>query len=408
MAKQIKRKKKSRLAAEIRELLKETDPEALLKELTATVVNEALQAELTEHLDYENGEEPPEGQSNRRNGVRKKRVRTQRGEVEIAVPRDREGTFEPQLIERYQRAIPGFDDKLLALYARGMSTRDIRAFFEEEYGVHVSPSLISRVTDAVSSEVEEWRNRPLQSRYAFVYVDALVVKVRDDGVVKKSLYMAIGVDADGQRDVLGLWLQPTEGASTWLAILEELKHRGVEDILILCADGLTGLCEAVEAVFPKVVFQTCIVHLIRNTTRVVAWRDRKELCKDLRPIYTAPSLRAAKAKLKDFEAKWGESYPMIGEAWRRRMDEWSPFLDYPAEVRRAIYTTNIIEATNRQVRKVLKTKGALPHDDAVYKLVFLVLRSQAKKWHENRRQQNWAKVRVQLNILFKDRFPLEL
>ncbi len=390
-------------------LLKDQDPMELLNSLTAKVMNRALDAELTEHLDYEPGAEPPDGQSNRRNGHRTKKVRTSRGEVPVKVPRDRDGSFEPKLLRKYQRAIPGFDEKLLGLYARGMSTRDIHAFFQEEYGVSVSADLVSRVTDSVVDELKAWQQRPLQSLYAIIYIDALVVKVRDEGTVtNKSLYMAIGVDQDGEREVLGLWLQRTEGAKFWLSVLTELKHRGVEDVLFLCADGLTGLPDAVEAAFPMATFQTCVVHLIRASTRLVAWRDKKAVCRDLKRIYTAANDQAATTALEAFEEAWGASYPMVGEAWRRRFDEWSPFLAFSPSIRRAIYTTNLIEATNRQVRKVLKTKGALPSDDAVLKLVYLVLRSQADKWDKQRRTYDWTRIRVELNIHFNDRFPIDL
>lgn len=390
-------------------LLKDQDPMELLNSLTAKVMNRALDAELTEHLDYESGAAPPDGQSNRRNGHRTKKVRTSRGEVPVKVPRDRDGSYEPKLLRKYQRAIPGFDEKLLGLYARGMSTRDIHAFFQEEYGVSVSADLVSRVTDSVVDELKAWQQRPLQSLYAIIYIDALVVKVRDEGTVtNKSLYIAIGVDQDGEREVLGLWLQRTEGAKFWLSVLTELKHRGVDDVLFLCADGLTGLPDAVEAAFPKATFQTCVVHLIRASTRLVAWRDKKAVCRDLRRIYTAANDQAAMSALDAFEEAWGTSYPMVGEAWRRRFDEWSPFLAFSPSIRRAIYTTNLIEATNRQVRKVLKTKGALPSDDAVFKLVYLVLRSQADKWDKQRRTYDWTRIRVELNIHFNDRFPIDL
>jgi len=390
-------------------LLKDQEPMELLNSLTAKVMNRALDAELTEHLDYEPGAEPPDGQSNRRNGHRTKRVRTSRGEVPVKVPRDRDGSYEPKLLRKYQRAIPGFDEKLLGLYARGMSTRDIHAFFQEEYGVSVSADLVSRVTDSVVDELKAWQQRPLQSLYAIIYIDALVVKVRDEGTVtNKSLYMAIGVDQDGEREVLGLWLQRTEGAKFWLTVLTELKHRGVEDVLFLCADGLTGLPDAVEAAFPMATFQTCVVHLIRASTRLVAWRDKKAVCRDLKAIYTAATDKAAMCALDAFEEAWGASYPMVGEAWRRRFDEWSPFLAFSPSIRRALYTTNLIEATNRQVRKVLKTKGALPSDDAVLKLVYLVLRSQAGKWDKQRRTYDWTRIRVELNIHFNDRFPIDL
>lgn len=382
---------------------------AILRELTAAVVNRALDAELTEHLDYEAGEEPAETQTNRRNGRRKKKLRTDFGEVEVEVPRDRDGTFEPQLVKRYQRAIPGFDEKIISMYARGMSAREIRGHLDELYGIEVSPDLISRVTDAVVDEMKSWQSRPLQTVYPIVYLDALVVKVRDEGVVdKKSLYMVIGVDDEGRREVLGLWLQKTEGARFWLSILNELRNRGVEDILFLCADGLTGLPEAVEAAFPRTTFQTCVVHLIRASTRLVPWKDKRQVCVDLRPLYTAANEGAALAALDTFEAKWSSKYPMVAKAWRRRADEWTPFLAFSPEIRHAIYTTNVIEATNRQLRKVLKTKGCLPSDDAVLKLVYLVLKTSEKAWRQSRRNRNWATVRVQLNVHFGDRFPLEL
>lgn len=381
----------------------------ILKELTAAVVNRALEAELTEHLDYEDGAAPPETQTNRRNGHRKKVLRTDFGEVPVEVPRDREGSFEPQLIKRYQRAIPGFDEKIISMYARGMSTREIRGHLEELYGIEVSPDLISRVTDAVVEEMKEWQSRSLQAVYPIVYLDALVVKVRDQGVVaNKSLYLVIGVDDEGQREVLGMWLQKTEGAKFWLAILNELRHRGVEDILFLCADGLTGLPDAVEASFPRTVFQTCIVHLIRASTRLVPWKHKRAVCADLRPVYTAANVDASTAALDAFEEKWGEKYPMVAKAWRTRVDEWTPFLAFSPEIRHAIYTTNVIEATNRQIRKVLKTKGHMPDDNSVLKLVYLVLKTNEKTWRQSRRNRDWATVRIQLAVHFEDRFRVEL
>lgn len=381
----------------------------ILKELTAAVVNRALEAELTEHLDYEDGAAPPETQTNRRNGHRKKVLRTDFGEVPVEVPRDREGSFEPQLIKRYQRAIPGFDEKIISMYARGMSTREIRGHLEELYGIEVSPDLISRVTDAVVEEMKEWQSRSLQAVYPIVYLDALVVKVRDQGVVaNKSLYLVVGVDDEGQREVLGMWLQKTEGAKFWLAILNELRHRGVEDILFLCADGLTGLPDAVEASFPRTVFQTCIVHLIRASTRLVPWKHKRAVCADLRPVYTAANVDASTAALDAFEEKWGEKYPMVAKAWRTRVDEWTPFLAFSPEIRHAIYTTNVIEATNRQIRKVLKTKGHMPDDNSVLKLVYLVLKTNEKTWRQSRRNRDWATVRIQLAVHFEDRFRVEL
>lgn len=399
------RKRKDLKEELIAELLKDHEPMDAAKVLVSDVLNAALRGEMADHLDYEPGEKPPEEQSNRRNGVRKKTVKGNLGPMEIEVPRDREGTFEPKLIERYKRVIPGFDEKIIALYGRGMSTRDIRAFFEEEYGVDVSPDLVSRVTHAVWEEVTAWQSRSLQAVYPIVYLDALVVKVRNRGPVEnKSLYLVIGVDEDGNRDVLGLWLQKTEGAKFWLSILNDLKQRGVEDILFLCADGLTGLPEAVEAAFPKTIFQTCVVHLIRSSTRLVPWKDKRAVCRDLKTLYTAASIEAAEQALNDFEDKWGARYPMVQKAWRTRWAEWTPFLAYPAEIRRAIYTTNVIEAAIRQIRKVLKTKGHLPSDEAAIKLVYLVLRNNQEGWRKTRRVHAWSTVKLQLSIFFEGRF----
>lgn len=389
--------------------LSKGDFQDLVKELTAAVVNRALQAELSEHLEYEIGDDPPENQPNRRNGSRSKQVRGDLGVMDINVPRDREGSFQPQLIERYKRAIPGFDTKILSLYARGASVRDIRSHFEEVYGVNVSPDLISRVTDSVIDELQAWQARPLEARYVIVYIDALVVKVRHQGAVRnKSLYMAIGVNDDGRREALGLWIQETEGAKFWLSILNELRQRGVQDILFLCADGLKGLPEAAQASFPLAVFQTCVVHLIRASTQLVPWKDRRAVCADLKPLYTAPNLESADEALAAFEAKWSQRYPMVAKAWRNRFDEWTPFLDFSPEIRRAIYTTNVIEAINRQLRKVLKTKGHLPSDGAALKLVYLSLQNQEQIWRKSRHIQNWPSVRIQLAIHFEDRFPIGL
>lgn len=413
MPKVVRKRKKTEQDELIDALLKKGGggpkaAEDLLVKLTAAVMNRALKAELADHLDYEEGEAPPEGQANRRNGHRKKKVRTGQGVVEIEVPRDREGTYEPQLVKPHQRSVPGFDERILALYSRGMSTRDIQRFFEEEYGVDVSPDLVTRVTNAVLDEARAWQSRPLQAVYPIVYVDALVVKVKSDGVVdNKSLYLVVGVDDEGMKDVLGMWLQATEGAKFWLSIFSELQNRGLKDILFLCADGLTGMPEAVEAAFPKTVFQTCIVHLIRSSTRLVPWAEKRAVCADLRRIYTASSIDAALAELDHFEAQWGKRYPMVVKAWRSRVTEWTPFLSYSPELRYAIYTTNIIEGLNRQLRKVLKTKGHLPSDDAVLKLVYLVLRSN-RSFKQTRRGRDWSTIRLQLNLLFKDRFPIEL
>ena len=379
-----------------------TGPDGLLKKLTAALVNRALDAEMSEHLGYDSGERPPPEQDNRRNGRRTKQVRTERGDIAVEVPRDRAGTFEPRLVGKHQRSFDGFDDKILSLYARGMTTRDIQRHLEELYGVEVSPDLISRVTDAVLDELAEWRGRPLESVYPIVYIDALMVKIRDQGKVEnKAVHIVVGVDEDGTRDVLGMWLERTEGARFWSSILAELKHRGVEDILILCADGLTGLPEAVEANFPKTIFQTCIVHLIRSSTRYVSYKDLKPVCADLRAVYTAANADEAVRALSQVEEKWGARYAHVTRAWRTRMDEWTPFLAFPVELRRAIYTTNTIEALNRILRKALKTRGPLPTDEAAMKLLYLAIRNAKETW--GRAHRDWLTARMQLAIHFEGR-----
>lgn len=380
-------------------------PGGLLKQLTAALVNRVMEAEVSEHLGYERGEAPPAEQPNRRNGSSSKTVRTEQGPMQIQVPRDREGTFEPQLIPKHQRQFAGFDDKILSMYARGMSVRDIQAHLEEIYGVEVSPSLISRATDAVVDELKAWQQRPLERVYPIVYLDALRLKIRDkSGVCTKSAYLVVGVDPEGNKDVLGIWIRQTEGAAFWLGILDELKHRGVEDILVVCADGLTGLPKAIEAAFPRAIFQTCIVHMIRASTRFVPWKERRAICQDLKPIYTAIDEEAASAALTSFEAKWGARFPMIGRAWRSRWDEVTPFLEFPQEIRRAIYTTNAVESLNRKVRKVLKTRGHMPSDEAAMKLIYLAIYNAKKKW--GGRSKAWNAAMLQFAILFEDRLEL--
>jgi len=375
----------------------------LANRLIGALVTRAMEAEVTEHLDYEHGEAPPEHERNRRNGTRKKTLRSDHGPMEVKVPRDREGTYEPKIVPKHQREWRGFDDKILSMYALGMTVRDIKKHLEEIYQVEVSKDLISRVTDAIVDEVEQWRSRELESVYPVVIIDALQVKVRDGSVQKKAFYLAIGISADGERDVLGMWNSETEGASQWAQHLEGLKKRGVEDILILCADGLTGLPDAIETVFPKTVFQTCVVHLIRDSTALVPWGDRREVCKDLRTVYTAVDVRDAKQKLKAFAKKW-EQYPIIAEKWERRFDEWTTYLAFPDELRRIIYTTNAVEALNRQVRKVIKTRGAFPSVQAAEKLIYMALQNAMKNWSV--RVRAWPKIKLVLALHFKERFPL--
>jgi putative transposase len=381
-----------------------TGPDGLLKRLTAALVNRAMEAEMGHHLGYDSGETPPEEQGNRRNGKGSKRVRTGQGEVELSVPRDRDGTFEPQIVPKHQRHFNGFDDKILAMYARGMSVRDIREHLEDIYAVDVSPDLISRVTDSVVDELRAWQNRPLEAVYCIVYLDALVVKVRDKGGVRnKSVYVAVGVPPEGTKDVLGLWVQDTEGAKFWCAILEQLRQRGVQDILVLCTDGLSGMAEAAEAIFPEAVFQTCIVHVVRSSTRFVPWKDRKPVCTDLRKIYTATTVEDAEQALEAFEAKWDTRYPTVARSWRARWADITPFLDYPAELRKAIYTTNAIEALNRNLRKALKTRGHMPNDEAALKLLYLALRHGRKTW--GGRHREWSRALNQFAIFFEGRLP---
>jgi putative transposase len=333
-------------------------PGGLLSQLTKRLVERALEVELTDHVGYERHQEPPGGAGNTRNGSTPKRLITEHGPVGIDTPRDRDGSFEPKIVRKRQRRFEGFDDKILALYSRGMSTRDIEAHIAEIYGVHVGRDLISRVTDAVMDDARAWQQRPLDDVYPVVFLDALVLKIRESGTVqRRACYLALGVGIDGSRDVLGMWFQDTEGAKFWMQVLSELKHRGVSDILIACVDGLKGFPEAIEAVFPKTTVQTCIVHLIRNSLKYVPRREFADVTRDLKPIYTAIDADHAHQEPERFDEKWGARFPVITQAW---LDSWeyvTPFLAFPPEVRRVIYTTNAIEALNRQLRKAVKTKG---------------------------------------------------
>jgi len=381
-----------------------TGPNGFLQQLVAAVVNRALNSEIDHHLGYAKGEAVPTDQTNRRNGHTPKTLRGDLGPVEAVIPRDRESTFEPQLVKKHQRSMAGFDGKILAMYARGMSTRDIQDHMQEIYGLDVSPQLVSDITAAVCEDLHTWHSRALEPVYLVVYLDALVVKIRDKGVVaNKSIYLVVGLLPDGSKDILGMWIAATEGAKFWLSVLSELRQRGVRDIMVLCADGLKGLPEAAEASFPKAIFQTCIVHMVRSSTRFVPWKLRKAVCADLRAIYTAANAKDALLALEAFEAVWSSQFPMIGKAWRARWTEISPFLEFPPEIRRAIYTTNAIEVLNRQLRKVLKTKGALPDDDAALKLIFLVLRNAKKSWGHS--SKDWTASGAQFAIFFGDRFP---
>lgn len=381
-----------------------TGPEGLLKRLTGALVERALQAEMTDHLGYEQGAVEGQGSGNSRNGAGKKTLRTDQGEVTVEVPRDRNGTFEPKLVKKHQRSFKGFDDKILSMYARGMSVRDIQAHLAEIYGTEVSPDLISSVTNAVVEEVQAWQARPLDAVWPIVFLDALVIKVRDQGVVQnKSAYIALGMGVDGHKEVLGIWLESTEGAKFWLKVISELKNRGVQDILIACCDGLKGFPQAIEAVFPKTVVQTCIVHMIRNSMRFVGWVQRKAVCAELRNVYSAPTEQAGLAELDAFEAKYAQRYPAIASSWRSNWERVRPFFDFPADLRRLIYTTNAIESLNFQLRKVTKAKGHFPNDEAAIKLLYLALRNAEKKWTMVPRF--WNSALNQLVIYFPGRLP---
>lgn len=380
-----------------------TGKDGILKQLTARLVERALQGEMSAHLGREPHERSPAG-GNARNGTGEKTLKTELGPMPIEVPRDREGSFDPQLIKKRQTRFTGFDEKILGMYARGMTVRDIQGHLEDMYGVDVSPDLISRVTSAVADDVVAWQGRPLDAVYPIVYLDALVVKVRDQGVVRnKSVYLALGVTMLGSKEVLGLWIEQNEGAKFWLKVVNELKTRGVRDILIACCDGLKGFPEAIEAVFPSAVVQTCIVHMIRNSLRFVSYKDRKDLVKDLRPVYSAASREEAKVALEAFEQKWGRRYPMIGDSWRSNWERVVPFLDFPPEVRKVIYTTNAIESLNSTLRKLLHYRGHFPNDDAVMKLLYLALGNAEKRWQRSIR--DWSKVLGQFSIFFKERIP---
>jgi putative transposase len=378
-------------------------PGGLLAQLTKRLIERALEVELTEHVGYEPHCEPPGGSANQRNGAPPKTLITEHGKIQINAPRDRDGSFEPKIVKKRQRRFQGFDEKILALYSRGLSVRDIRAHLQEIYGVEVSLDLISRVTDAVMNDAREWGKRPLEDIYPIVFLDCMVLKIRDGGTVqRKALYLALGVTLDGERDVLGMWFQETEGAKFWMQVLTDLKQRGVRDILIACVDGLTGFPEAIEAIFPKTTVQTCIVHLIRSSLKYVPRREREQVARDLKPIYTAKDADTAQAELEAFDEKWGARFPVITQAWLNAWEYVIPFLAFPDEVRRVIYTTNAIEALNRQLRKAIKTKGSFPNEDAARKLVYLALQNAVPQWTRTR---NWTTALLAFKIHFGDRVP---
>ncbi len=378
--------------------------EDIFQNFKRAFIERAMGAEMNQHLGYGVGQSKPEGVTNQRNGTSAKTVITDSGAVRIEVPRDREASFEPQLIGKHERRFTGFDDKIIAMYARGMSVREIQAFLAEMYAVDVSPELISSVTDAVMSEVSAWQARPLEAMYPVVFFDALRVKIRENGVVRnKAVYLALGILADGTRDILGIWIENTEGAKFWMKVFNDMKTRGCNDVLIAVTDGLKGMGEALEVVYPQTTLQTCIVHLIRNSLEYASWKDRKPLAAAIKPIYTAPSAEAALAELDAFESgPWGKKFPTVVASWRRVWDKVIPFFAFPPEVRRVIYTTNAIESVNARLRKILKTRGHFPNDEAATKLIWLALRNITADW--GRAANHWKAAMNQFAILYQERF----
>jgi len=377
----------------------------LLKQLTKRLLERAMQAEMTDHLGYDKHAPTGKNSGNSRNGTSKKTVTGEFGNLDISVPRDRNSTFEPIIIPKGESRFTGFDDKIISMYARGMTTRDIQGHLQEIYGVDVSPTLISQVTDAISEEVKLWQNRPLDEVYPIVYLDAVRIKVRHDSrVINKAVYLGIGVSIHGIKEVLGMWTAENEGAKFWLQIVTELKNRGVKEIFIACVDGLKGFPEAIESVFPQTQVQLCIVHMVRHSLNYVSWKQRKEVAEDLKTIYQAPTVDMAAENLETFAAKWDASHPTIAKSWRNNWERIIPLFSYPPEIRKAIYTTNAIESLNMSLRKVTKNRGHFPSDDAMFKLLYLALKNIAKKWTMPIR--DWKSALNQFSIIFEGRMPV--
>jgi putative transposase len=374
----------------------------LLKQLMKALLERALEGELTTHLGYERYKPNENKSKNSRNGKSSKTLQGNFGELEIEIPRDRQSEFEPQLIKKGQKRFEEFDDKILSMYARGMTTRDIQAQLQEIYGVEVSPTLISIVTSSVLDEVLTWQSRPLEKIYPIVYFDALVVKIRQDKqVINKSIYLALGVNLEGQKELLGLWISENEGAKFWLSVLTELKNRGLQDILIACVDGLTGFPEAISTLYPKTQIQLCIVHQVRNSLRYVSWKERKAVAADLKNIYRASTVEEAERALEQFGAIWDIRYPAISKSWKAKWEQLIPFFDYPPEIRKVIYTTNAIESLNMSLRKVLKNKRLFPSDEAAFKQIYLALQNISKKWTMPIRE--WGNALMYFGIKFEGR-----
>jgi transposase-like protein len=379
-----------------------TGEDGLFRRLKKALLERALGAELTHHLGYEKGDPSGRGSGNSRNGMSSKTLLTDDGEIEIEVPRDRAGTFEPMIVAKGQTRFDGFDEKIISLYGRGMTVREIQGHLAELYGTEVSPDLISKVTDAILDEVREWQSRPLETVYPVVFFDALRVKIRDEGLVKnKAVYVVLGMNRSGEKDVLGLWIEQSEGAKFWLKVMNDLRNRGVADILIAVVDGLKGFPEAILSVFPRTTVQTCIVHLIRNSLSFVSWKDRKAILPSIKAIYHAENADAALQRLEEFEAEWGKRYPAIGQAWRRAWEHVIPFFAFAPEIRKMIYTTNAVEALNRSLRKIIKTRGSFPNDEAAMKLLYLAIRNAGVHW---RRPIAWTAAMSQFAIQFNERF----
>jgi len=375
----------------------------LLKQLTKALLERALNAELTDHLGYEKHDPVGYKSGNSRNGKTSKKVKGEFGEMDLETPRDRNGSFEPKIVGKHQTRFTGFDDKILSMYARGMTTREIQAHLEEIYKVEVSPTLISNVTEAVQDEVTAWQNRPLDPLYPIVYLDALHVRMRDNGHVQnRAVHVAIGVNLEGYKEVLGLWTAANEGAKFWLQVLTEIRNRGVQDIFIACVDGLKGFPEAIESVYPKAQVQLCVVHLIRHSLNFVSYTKRRQVAADLKPIYAAATAEQAELELSAFAAKWDASHATVSQVWRRNWERVTPFFAFPAEIRKVIYTTNAVESLNMSLRKIIKTRGSFPNEEAAIRLLYLALRNHSKKWSF---VQNWREALNRFQILWPERMP---
>ena len=383
------------------------DAQKALKDLFKDTIQEMLEAELETDLGYPKHEKAGKSADNRRNGHLTKKVRSELGEFDLTVPRDRNGTFEPAVVKKNQKNVTGIEDQILALYAKGVSTREIQDHLNQLYGIEVSPTLISNVTGKIMPMIKEWQNRPLQRIYAIVFLDAIHFKVRDEGFIQnKAAYMAVGVDLDGGKDVLGMWIGENESSKFWLTVLNELRNRGVQDILIISVDNLTGFSEAIKASYPNTEIQKCIVHQVRNSVRYVSYKDLKKVTSDLKPIYQAASEVLGRQELQAFNEKWGGKYPLIVRSWENNWSELSTFFKYPPEIRKIIYTTNMIESYHRQLRKVTKGKSIFPNDDALLKALYLATQDVLRKW--TGRIQNWSQILLQLSVYFPERVSSSL